>query len=166
MPGVYAADLRRRVRLAPDAVWSHLEDTDAYRSWWPWLQLFDASGGLREGSTWRAGIRAPLPYVVSFTLDLHTVDATRHTVEATVTGDITGAATVDLTPADGTDATDAIDATEVRMSWHLTPAAAFLRLLDVTARPLAKWGHDTVMRRSIEAFVTAVEQTRPQWPAS
>lgn len=159
MPGVYAADLSRCVALPPSAVWAALEDTSAYTTWWPWLHDFRPDGGLTRGATWRAGIRAPLPYVVAFTLDLHDVDAGAHTVDAMVGGDIAGHATVRLLP-DG-DAT-----TVVEMGWHLTPARSFLRVLDATARPLAKWGHDTVMRRSIEAFVAAVEQTRPPWPST
>ena len=64
MPGVYAADLSRRVALAPADVWAALEDTSAYRTWWPWLHDFRPDGGLVTGATWHAGIRAPLPYVV------------------------------------------------------------------------------------------------------
>jgi hypothetical protein len=158
MPGLYAAEMRRRVRLAPADVWAHLEDTDAYRRWWPWLQLFDASDGLTTGATWRAGIRAPLPYVVAFTLDLTTVDRANHVVEAGVTGDVAGSATIAIAP----DA-DAATVSDLRMTWRLTPASSFLKVLDATARPVARWGHDTVMRRSVDAFVAAVEQTPPPW---
>jgi uncharacterized protein YndB with AHSA1/START domain len=158
MPGLYAAEMHRRVRLPADDVWTHLEDTTAYRRWWPWLQLFDATGGLTTGATWRAGIRAPLPYVVAFTLELRTVDATDHVVEADVTGDVAGNATIDVGP-DG----DSASASDLRMTWRLTPASSFLKLLDATARPVARWGHDTVMRRSVDAFVAAVEQTPPPW---
>ena len=161
MPGPYAADLTRRVALAPPAVWAALEDTSAYRSWWPWLHDFRPDGGLTTGATWRAGIRAPLPYVVVFTLDLHDVDARARTVDARVTGDIVATASVRLT-GDG----DGDAATDVHMSWALTPARSLLKLLDATARPVAKWGHDTVMRRSVAAFVDAVEQTRPPWPST
>jgi uncharacterized protein YndB with AHSA1/START domain len=158
VPGLYAADLRRQVRLPPADVWAHLGDTAAYRRWWPWLQLLDAGDGLAAGATWRAGIRAPLPYVVSFTLDLTTVDSTNRVVEADVTGDVTGDATIAVAPlGDGGHATD------LRMTWRLTPASSFLKLLDATARPVARWGHDTVMRRSVDAFVAAVEQTPPPW---
>lgn len=160
MPGVYAAQIRRRVRLAPAEVWTHLEDTAAYRRWWPWLQRFDATDGLATGATWHAGIRAPLPYVVTFTLDLTTVDRANHVVRADVTGDVTGSATIDVAP--GGDRGGA-DATELRMTWRLTPSSSFLKLLDATARPVARWGHDTVMRRSVDAFVAAVEQTPPPW---
>jgi carbon monoxide dehydrogenase subunit G len=156
MPGLYAAEMRRRVRLPPAEVWAHLEDTAAYRRWWPWLQLLDASGGLTTGATWRAGIRAPLPYVVAFTLDLTTVDGASRSVEADVSGDVTGRATIDVAP-DG----NGEHATDLRMSWRLTPASSFLKLLDATARPVARWGHDTIMRRSVDAFVVAVEQTPP-----
>lgn len=159
MPGMYAAELSRRVGLPPAAVWAALEDTSAYGTWWPWLWAFEPDGGLRPGATWRAGIRAPMPYVVAFTLDLHTVDAAAHRLGATVTGDIVGDAAVRLT-ADGD------DGTVVTMSWGLVPARSFLKVLDAAARPLAKWGHDTVMRRSVEAFVRAVEQTRPPWPST
>lgn len=155
MPGVYAADLSRRVALAPADVWAALEDTSAYRTWWPWLHDFRPDGGLATGATWHAGIRAPLPYVVTFTLDLDAVDARRRTVDARVAGDVVGTARVELTgDASGT---------VVGMRWSLVPARSFLTLLDATARPIARWGHDTVMRRSVEAFVRAVEQTRPPW---
>lgn len=159
MPGIYAAELTRRVALTPGEVWAALEDTSAYGTWWPWLCEFHPDGGLRAGTTWRAGIRAPMPYVVAFSLDLHTVDHDGHRVGAAVTGDITGDAAVGLT-ADGD------GHTVLSMSWHLAPARSFLRVLDATARPIAKWGHDTVMRRSVDAFVRAVEQTRPPWPST
>jgi uncharacterized protein YndB with AHSA1/START domain len=161
MPGTYAAELTRPVALAPADVWAALEDTSAYRTWWPWLSDFRPDGGLRTGATWRAGIRAPMPYVVAFTLDLHTVDADAHVVRATITGDIAGDASVRLEPGG-----DGAAGTVVAMSWRLTPVRSFLRVLDTTARPVARWGHDTVMRRSIEAFVRAVEQTRPPWPST
>jgi hypothetical protein len=158
MPGVYAADLTRHVDLAPGAVWAALEDTAAYRGWWPWLGAFDAASGLTEGARWRATIRAPLPYTVAFDLDLHGVDPVGHVVQAAVSGDLDGRAAVRLAPEAA--------GTRLAMSWHLTPVRSFLKVLDATARPLARWGHDTVMRRSVEAFVAAVEQTRPPWPST
>ena len=159
MPGLYAADLTRRVAMAPAGVWAALEDTSAYATWWPWLHDFRPDGGLTTGATWRAGIRAPLPYVVTFSVALHDVDPGRHTVDAHVAGDIAGTASVALRD-------DGDDATVLRMSWALVPARSFLKVLDATARPVAKWGHDTVMRRSVAAFVHAVEQTRPPWPST
>jgi carbon monoxide dehydrogenase subunit G len=158
MPGIYAAELTRRVAVDPADVWAALADTTAYRTWWPWLQDFEADGGLATGATWRAGIRAPMPYVVAFTLDLRAVDSDARTVDADVSGDVTGSASIGV-DGDG-------EGARLRATWHLTPARSFLRLLDATARPLAKWGHDTVMRRSVDAFVRAVEQTRPPWPST
>jgi uncharacterized protein YndB with AHSA1/START domain len=149
MTGVYAAELGRRVALAPGAVWAALEDTAAYTTWWPWLETFDPSGGLTQGATWRAAVRAPLPYTVGFTLDLHGVDRDAGKVHAAVSGDVDGIAEVRLAPDGG--------GTHLTMSWRLVPARPFLRALDATARPLARWGHDVVMRRSVDAFVRAVE---------
>ncbi len=49
--------------VAPEELWTTLEQTDRYRHWWPWLREFHVHGnGFVEGSVANLLIQAPLPW--------------------------------------------------------------------------------------------------------
>lgn len=129
-------------------VWRLISDVSAYRSWWPWLRVFDAAA-LAVDEEWRCEVQPPVPYVVRFQVAIEEV-VTAAKVRATVTGDVVGTAVLRLddTPS-GTLAT--LDST-------LAPGTAALRLISRFGSPIARFGHDWVLDSGARQFVTrAVE---------
>lgn len=125
-----------------DVVWDALASVEDYRGWWPWLRRFDAPG-LAAGATWRCTVRPPLPYALRFAVALDEVRRPEQVV-ATVTGDITGVASVVLTP-DG-------DGCEVRLQSTLAPAGQPLRTVARLTPWLARFGHDWVLDTGFGQF--------------
>ena len=73
-------DRRFALDVEPEALWSLLEQTDAYVEWWSWLESLDG-GGLRVGDVATCVVRAPLPYSLRFSVHIDEVvpaDADRH----------------------------------------------------------------------------------------
>ena len=123
-------------------VWQAFARVDAYRDWWPWLRDFDA-GALIAGDRWECTVRPPLPYVLRFTV---TIDAAvePERIEATVSGDLRGEATVELN-ADA-------DGCVVRLRSTLRPTGQPLRMVATLAPWLARQGHDWVLDTGSRQF--------------
>lgn len=128
--------------VSPDELWSVLSEVDRYRSWWPWLHRFDALA-LAPGDMWQCAVRAPLGYPVRFDLDLDRVDPP-WSVTARVSGDILGAASIELEPND--------EGCLLRFRSALEPAAGHLRLLGRVAPGIARAGHDAVIDAALRQF--------------
>ena len=132
----------RAFDVSPEELWAVLSEVDRYRSWWPWLQRLDADA-LAPGETWRCAVRAPLGYPVRFELDLDRVEPP-WLVTARVTGDILGAASIDLERTG--------DGCVLRFRSALEPAAGHLRLLGRMAPGFARRGHDAVIDAALRQF--------------
>jgi hypothetical protein len=115
---------------------------DDYRTWWPWLRACDAAA-VEPGARWTCVVQPPLPYAVRFQVTLDEVQAGRR-ASATIDGDITGTASIDLTAAD--------DGSEIRLVSALAPSNALLRAVAMVARPIAVMGHDWVMDTGLRQF--------------
>ena len=123
-------------------VWEALGRVDSYREWWPWLHDFDAEA-LVAGERWRCTVRPPLPYALRFTVTIDAaVEAER--IEATVSGDLRGEATVELRD-DG-------QGCAVRLRSTLQPAGRPLRIVATFAPWLARQGHDWVLDTGSRQF--------------
>lgn len=133
-----------------DQVWAALADTQRFGSWWPWLRRFDAADGLAVGAEWRCVIKPPLPYTVSFRLSIDDVRSPEHVV-ATVCGDLSGHARIDVTPQGG-------EACTLRLRSTLRPIRRPLVALGIVAGPLARWGHDWVLDTGVRQFAGAVSE--------
>jgi hypothetical protein len=137
-----ASDRTYRFGVERDVVWSAIANVDGFRSMWPWLRRFDATE-LAPGASWRCTVQPPLPYSLSFTLDIdHVVE--QQCVRAAVGGDITGEAEIMLT--------DRAEGCEVRLVSHLAPRSRFLQGIALVARPVAKLGHDWVLDTGARQF--------------
>jgi hypothetical protein len=136
------------------AVWDSLGEVSNYRTWWPWLRRFEASG-LDEGDVWRCTIRPPLPYVLRCTVALTTVRAP-DLVVARVAGDIAGDARLDLTELPQPPAGPAGPATEARITSQLEARGVPARMLSRLAPAAARWGHDWVFTTAARQFAAAV----------
>jgi len=139
------SDHRFTFTAGPAAVWQAMAAVDQYRTWWPWLRLFEA-GELRAGERWHCEVRPPLPYTVRFVVVLEEV-VEPHRVRSSVEGDIVGSADLDLVARDG--------GSELRLHSALAPANTLLRSLGVLARPLAQYGHDWVITTGARQFERA-----------
>jgi hypothetical protein len=139
---IVRSDRQYRFDVPVDALWRRLSNVDDYRTWWPWLRRFEAEK-LAAGERWRCAVQPPLPYLLRFDLVL---DAVRdcEQIEATVDGDITGTAIIDLADRGG--------ATEVRLRSSLAPANRYLRTVAKVARPVVRYGHDWVLDTGARQF--------------
>ena len=135
-------DRTYRFAASPAELWATLGRIDDYRTWWPWLSSFDASG-LHAGATWECIVQPPLPYSVSFILTVEEVVAER-LVRARVSGDIVGSAELFIV---GTD-----PGCQVRLTANLAPGSLPLRAIATIARPLVRLGHDWVLDTGARQF--------------
>jgi hypothetical protein len=142
VPAPFRYDRRFRLRAEPDALWDVLERTDCYVEWWSWLDTLDG-GALRQGSTARCVVRAPLPYSLRF--DVHVDEVVPHArVVTSVDGDLTGPARLEVVPASG--------GCEARLVWELELQDRVLRTLSVVTRPAMRWAHDRVVETGLREF--------------
>lgn len=117
-------------------VWAAFERTDDYRSWWPWLRRFEATG-LASGDCWRCTVQPPMPYSLSFSIELIDV-VPRTEIAAEVTGDIAGDARLILGAAEA-------GGTDLRLVSSLEPRRATLAAVTAVAPWVARLGHDWVL---------------------
>ncbi|MET0661708.1 MAG: SRPBCC family protein [Ilumatobacteraceae bacterium] len=92
------SDRRYAFAASADEVWAALTRVDEYAHWWPWLVGFDGTD-FEVGSRWHCTVRSPLRYSVHFDVELVEVRAAE-LAAAKVGGDITGTATLTVTPFD------------------------------------------------------------------
>src|ERR1700732_1223925 len=92
--------------LPPDEVWTIISRTDRFEDWWGWLREFETEGtGLETGSVLRGVGVPPLPYRMRLEVVL-TQSARPRRIDAVVSGDLRGDATLTFTPdGDGTEGT-------------------------------------------------------------
>ena len=138
----------------PEAVWSTLGATGEYRRWWPWLRTFEADA-MAAGEHWRCTVRPPLPYSVSFTIELQTITPPT-TLVARVRGDIAGTARIDLAPLEG--------GCDVQLTSALAARGRALRVLTAAARPVARFGHDWILDTGARQFAARALDNGPVAP--
>lgn len=147
----FHSDRRWVFPLDRAGLWDRLTATDDYRAWWPWLRRLDAGAGFVEHERWTCVVAPPLPYTVSFHLDLDRV-VPEHSVESTVSGDIGGWAR--LTLADGVgDGEGGTGGCSARLVSSLHPTNPLLRGVGLVARPLVEYGHNWVLDEGRRQFV-------------
>jgi hypothetical protein len=137
-----SSDRSYRFVVEPAALWAEIEAVHQFQRWWPWLQQFDA-GGLAPGERWHCTVQPPLPYTLSFAIAIDEVEVGER-VMATVSGEITGAAQLTITPE--------IDGCTARLTSQLAPASRFLQAIAVVARPVVSLGHDWVLDTGARQF--------------
>jgi uncharacterized protein YndB with AHSA1/START domain len=137
-------DSDRRFTFTADreTVWQALCAVEQYPTWWPWLRRLDAVG-MVAGDRWRCTVQPPLPYSLRFTIAIDDVVAAE-LVTATLNGDLTGSARLELT--------DAGSGSEIRLTSDLAPTGRYVRGIATVAFPLARFGHDWVLRTGARQF--------------
>ena len=134
----------RRVHLDADreTVWAAMNQVEEFPRWWPWLRHFDGMK-LATGSAWECEVQPPLPYALRFTVLLDEV-VPACSVKATLSGDLTGTARLELQEAEA--------GCQVRFNSALAPQHGVLRLVAAVAPPLARFGHDWVLDTGTRQF--------------
>lgn len=137
-----SSDRRYRFEIGPEELWPLMVQVDDYRRWWPWLRACDATT-FEPGAQWRCVVQPPLPYSLRFRITLDEIEVGRY-ASATIDGDITGTARIDVTAAD--------EGSELRLVSRLAPANGLLRAISALARPVAQLGHDWVIDTGLRQF--------------
>jgi hypothetical protein len=130
--------------IGPEQFWTRINRVSDYPSWWPWLHEFDGTQ-LRAGEVWHCAVHPPVPYVVTFTIDIDDVQEGR-SVTASIGGDINGHASMSVRP-DGSGC-------RVRLTADLSPAKQSLRVLSLAARPVVRFGHNWILDIGVRQFRT------------
>ena len=130
-------------RVSPAELWDVLSQTNRYQSWWPWLRSFDAPDGLVTDSMARCLIRGPLPYSLSFRVNVRNAVPLR-VLETDVEGDIRGQARLEVE--------ETADGCRARLVWELDLRDQLLMPLALIARPALEWGHERVVSSGVEQF--------------
>lgn len=140
--GRLRTDRRYPLDGPPQRAWDALTRVEEYQRWWPWVRRFDARA-LAPGARWQAKIRVPMPWSLRFTLDIDAVEAPER-VDATISGDIEGTATITLEP-DGTDAV-------IHLRADLAPRHRLLRAVNRLAPSVSRRLHDRVVDKAFRQF--------------
>ena len=130
--------------MPPSTLWGALSRTDQFPQWWTWLREFDG-GPLVEGAAARCVVRAPMPYSLRFTVHVDHVEPER-LVDTRVSGDLAGAARLEIEPVGG-----GLES-EARLVWSVEVRDPILRSASLVARPLMEWGHDWVVSAGVMQF--------------
>lgn len=123
-------------------LWEAMVRVDDYPDWWPWLRHFEATA-VEPGDRWRCRVQPPLPYSLTFDVTIADVVATER-VTATITGEITGTARLDLADHPG--------GSEIRLTSALAPSNRLLKAVALAARPVVRFGHDWVLDTGARQF--------------
>jgi hypothetical protein len=143
LPGAITTSRSYTIPIGRQAVWDLISEVSAYRSWWTWLRIFDASG-LRVGEEWTCEVQPPLPYPVRFLEIINHIEAPK-VVKAQIVGDVVGSAVLTL-EEDG-------DQCVASLSSSLAPGNTTLRLVSRLAAPIARFGHDWVLDSGARQFI-------------
>ena len=147
-PGSISTVHRYDLPLPRGEVWALISEVSLYRSWWPWLRVFEAAA-LAETEHWRCEVQPPVPYPVRFRVEIEHVEAPR-LVHASVHGDVVGDATLMLEEG-GTGC-------RATLRSSLAPGNRTLQLVSRFAGPIARFGHDWVLDSGARQFIArAVE---------
>ena len=138
------SDRRWAFPVTSTSLWQQITAVDHYRSWWPWLQRFDADG-FAAGQSWTCVVQPPLPYSLRFTIVLDQVEPS-HLVSASVAGDIMGDARLEIA--------DTTAGCEARLVSLLMPGKRLMRAVTSVARPMVRFGHDWVLDTGARQFAS------------
>jgi hypothetical protein len=135
--------------LTPDQLWERIEEVDQFERWWPWLSECEFEGnGLTQGSVLRGVVAPPLPYRMRIRVEFGAC-VRPQSIEATVSGDLTGVARLALRPEAG--------GTWADVAWTVEMRQPAMRLASRFGYPLLRWGHDRVVDITVAGFRRRIE---------
>jgi uncharacterized protein YndB with AHSA1/START domain len=125
----------------PDAVWDVLSRPQDFPRWWSWLRRIDFDDELREGTTARCLIRAPIPWPLHLNVHVDRVAPGRR-IDVHASGDLSGPASLELDPHPR--------GTQAHMTWALEPRVRMLS--GFMTGPVLRWGQDWVVGTGLRQF--------------
>lgn len=151
-PTVLAHVSSHGVAASPEQVWAAIDDVRRFPSWWSWLRDFEADRRhLEPGLVMRARVSPPVPYPMRVTVHVEEV-ARLARVEALVSGDLEGPASLRLSDAGG--------GCLLTVAWRVEMHRPVMRAVARMARPVLARGHDQVVERTVRGFREQVEDPR------
>ena len=139
----YVIEYRGRFAFerSPETVWASIEHTENFEAWWPWLRQFRLEGTrLEDGAVLHGVVSPPVPYQMRVSVVFEHCTRGR-AVEASVHGDLEGAATLGLAPRP--------PGTEAEVWWAVEMMQRPMRLAARVAHPVLRWGHDRVVEATL-----------------
>lgn len=134
----------------PPVVWSAMEDLEQFDRWSKGLGRVRIDGdGLSTGSVLRGSVAPPVPYRMQLWVELRRC-VPGSLLDATVHGDLEGAARVALEPAG--------EGTRLDVAWAVEMMQRPMRLAARVAYPLLRWGHDRVVDVTVRGFRAHVRE--------
>lgn len=157
MASPYVIDFRGRWlwKAPPDVIWEAMRRVDCFPEWWPWLgQLRLDGSGLVEGATLHGVVSPPLPYRMGVAVRLGRCQPGR-CIEATVSGDLDGQASIQLEPLGA--------GTITEVAWSVEMRQPTMRAVARVAHPVLRWGHDRVVEVTVRSkgLGRALQLTEP-----
>jgi carbon monoxide dehydrogenase subunit G len=130
--------------VPPEGVWSAIEHSERFETWWAWLREFHVEGpGLEAGSVLYGVVSPPVPYTMRIRVVLDRCIAPSR-IDATVHGDLEGAACLVLERHG--------QGTVAEVEWSVEMRQRAMRLAARVAHPLMRWGHDRVVEATVNGF--------------
>jgi hypothetical protein len=130
--------------VPPEDIWASIEHYEQFETWWAWLREFRLEGpGLEDGAVLHGVVSPPVPYTMRISVVLDHCIAPRR-IDATVHGDLEGAARLVLERAG--------DGTLAEVSWTVEMKQRTMRVAARVAYPLMRWGHDRVVEATVQGY--------------
>ena len=149
-PSLFTYGRGHRFALTPDRLWDRLGEIDQFEAWWPWLSDLHVEGtGLTTGTVLHGVVNPPLPYRMRLRIELARC-VRPHAIEADVSGDLRGPASLQLHPDQG--------GTLVEVAWTIEVLHPAMRLVGRIGRPVLQWGQDRVVEMTVAGFRRRIEQ--------
>jgi carbon monoxide dehydrogenase subunit G len=127
--------------VSPQAIWSSIERSERFETWWAWLREFRLEGpGLVAGAVLHGVVSPPVPYTMRIRVVIDRCVPGRQ-IDATVHGDLEGVARVVLEPT-GT-------GTVAEVAWTVEMTQRSMRMAGRVAHPLMRWAHDRVVEATV-----------------
>lgn len=144
-------DRRYRFRAEVDEVWRNMCRVEEFPVWWRWLRDFEVQGqGLETGGVLTGLVVPPIPYRFRVAIHLEDVEPAA-AIRASLSGDLSGPAALDLRPVDG--------GSELSIRWDVEMLKPSMRSAARFCRPLLVWGHDQVIEVTLRRFETVVDES-------
>jgi Polyketide cyclase / dehydrase and lipid transport len=149
-PSVFTYQRGHWFALTPDRLWDKIGEFEEFERWWPWLTDLRIEGsGLTTGTVLSGVVNPPLPYRMRLRIEL--VDCVRpSSVDARVSGDLSGDGQLRLRPDDG--------GTVVEAAWTIDVRQPAMRVAGRIGRPLLQWGQDRVVDMTVAGFRRRIEK--------
>ncbi|MDQ4144296.1 MAG: hypothetical protein M3198_11240 [Actinomycetota bacterium] len=131
--------------LTVEETWDELERTDQYETWWPWMRKLEVVGDpLDPGTTFSFLIVAPIPFTMRLKAEVTRAQPPCK-IEAAVSGDLTGKASMTFERAGSRQVTATI-------WWEVEVTRSSLRSVARATRPILLWGQRWAVDIALRGF--------------